>query len=450
MSNVFGSIWWLIVSIGILVTFHEFGHFVVARWFGVHVLRFSVGFGKPLLKRIGASGTEYVLGMVPLGGYVKMLDEHEYEVPPEDLHRAHNRKPVWQRMLIAAAGPAFNFILSFLLFWAMFVIGLPDYKPLLGHVGGMAATAGFQPGDRLLRIGDEPVETWTDAGFTLATAAMRRQPVEVEVIRQDGGHALRILPLQELPPGLDDTEAMLRLGLYPQQTELPAVVGQLTPGGAAADVLRPGDRILAVDGTPTPYFIDLLDAVHRLARAGTPLKLSIQRDGKAMDVQVTPRSGDPGDGSQRLLIGIGAAQPATARFDGLRRYGPLDAIGASAQEMRRQVLANAILLKRVFTEGATSGLHSVVSIATTADAAARNGVAWFLFFLALLSLGLGLINLLPIPILDGGHLLYYLMELVKGRPLSDRTLAVGQFVGLVLLGGLMCVAFYNDLLRPTP
>lgn len=449
MSTVFGSIGWLIVSIGILVTFHEYGHFVVARWFGVHVLRFSVGFGKPLLKHEGRDGTEYVLSLIPLGGYVKMLDEREYEVPEADLQRAHNRKPVWQRMLIAVAGPAFNFLLAFVLFWGMFVIGLPDYQPLVGHVGGLAAEAGFQPGDRLLRIDNEAVDTWTDAGLALATAAMDRQPVEVEVVREDGGHALRTLPLQRLARGLDDSQAMTQMGLFAKQGELPAVVGQVAPGGAAVGVLRAGDRIVAVGGTPTPFFVDLLDAVHKQAHADVPLTLAIDRNGQRLDVQIVPKAGDPGDGHSRLLIGI-AAQPVTATFDGVRRYGPIDAVAASAREMRRQIIANATLLKRVFTEGATSGLHSVVSIATTADAAARNGVAWFLFFLALLSLGLGLINLLPIPILDGGHLLYYLIELVKGRPLSDRTLAVGQFVGLALLGGLMCVAFYNDLLRPGP
>ncbi|MBS0212258.1 MAG: RIP metalloprotease RseP [Proteobacteria bacterium] len=448
MSGVFGSIGWLIVSIGILVTFHEFGHFVVARWFGVHVLRFSVGFGKPLLRREDARGTEYVVSMIPLGGYVKMLDEREFEVPEQDLHRAHNRKPVWQRMLIAAAGPAFNFLLSFVLLWATFVIGLPDYQPLVGHVDGLAAQAGFQPGDRLLRVGGAQVDTWTDAGMLLATAAMDRKPVEVEVVRDDGGHALRTLPLQQLPSGLDDTQSLQQVGLFPQQFEVPSVVGKVAPDGPAAQ-LRVGDRILAVDGEKTPWFRDLQRVVRAQARADAPLHLSIERAGRIVQIDVTPHFGDPGDGSRRPLIGI-EAQPTTAAFDGLRQYGPIQALGASGREMGRQFIATAGMLKRVFTEGSTSGLHSVVAIATTADAAARDGPAWFLFFLALLSLGLGIINLLPIPILDGGHLLYYLMELVKGRPLSERTLAVGQFVGLVLLGGLMCVAFYNDLLRPSP
>ncbi|MBS0576963.1 MAG: RIP metalloprotease RseP [Proteobacteria bacterium] len=445
MSGVFGSIGWLIVSIGILITFHEFGHFWVARRFGVHVLRFSIGFGTPLFKHVGKDGTEYVLSAIPLGGYVKMLDEREYEVPEADLPRAHNRKPVWQRMLIALAGPAFNFILCYGLLWTTFVIGLPDYQPLVGHVSGLAAQGGFQSGDRLLRIDGQQVETWTDAGMTLVTAAMDRQPIEVEVAREDGGHALRRLAMQDLPPRLGDEEVINRLGLFPQQFELPAIVGKVAPDGAAR-LLRPGDRIDAVNGEPTRWFTDLQRVMHEQARADTPLHLSVRRDGQDLTIDVTPKLGDPGDGSQRLLLGI-SPQPVTAAYDGLRRYGPLAALPASAREMGRQLAANASMLARVFTQGATANLHSVVSIASTADAAARQGVAWFLFFLAMLSLGLGLINLLPIPILDGGHLLYYLMELVKGRPLSERTLAVGQYIGLALLAGLMCVAFYNDLFR---
>jgi regulator of sigma E protease len=187
---VIGSVWWLIVSIGILVTFHEFGHFCVARWCGVHVLRFSVGFGKPLFRRVDRKGTEFVVSAIPLGGYVKMLDEREFEVDPADLDRAHNRKPLWQRIAIAAAGPAANFLLCFVLFWAMFVIGQPDYQPLIGHVSGLASQGGFRSGERLVSIGGERVETWTDASVLLASAAMRREAVRIEVSSEDGGHAV--------------------------------------------------------------------------------------------------------------------------------------------------------------------------------------------------------------------------------------------------------------------
>lgn len=445
MSEFFGSVWWLLVTLGLLVTFHEYGHFVVARRCGVKVLRFSVGFGPILWRRFDRRGTEFAISAIPLGGYVKMLDEREYEVPEADLHRAHNRKPIWQRMLIALAGPAFNFVLCYGLLWTTFVIGLPDYQPLVGHVSGLAAQGGFQSGDRLLRIGNEPVETWTDAGMTLVTAAMDRKSIDVEVAREDGGHALRTLALQQLPARLGDEQIIDRIGLFPQQFELPAVVGKVAPDGAA-HALQPGDQIVSIDGVATRWFADLQHVMHAQAKADTPLHLIIRRNGQELNIDVTPKLGDPGDGSRRLLLGI-SPQPLTAAYDGVRRYGPVAALTASAHELSRQLTANAAMLTRVFTQGATGNLHSVVSIASTADAAARQGTAWFLFFLAMLSLGLGLINLLPIPILDGGHLLYYLMELVKGRPLSERTLAVGQYIGLAVLAGLMCVAFYNDLFR---
>ncbi len=445
MTTFFGSIWWLVVSIGILVTFHELGHFWVARRFGVHVLRFSVGFGKPLLKHIGRDGTEFVVSAIPLGGYVKFLDEGEFVVDPADVHRAYNRKPVWQRMAIAAAGPAANFLLCFVLFWAMFVIGQPDYQPIVGRVEGLAAQAGFVAGDRLHSIDGEPVETWTDAAMLLTGAAMNRKSVPVEVLRDDGGHAMRTLPLQQLSEKLDQDQALERIGLVPKQFLLPAVVGTLSPDGPS-DALRVGDRILAVNAVPVASFDRLATEVHTLARAGQLLHLTIERAGQRLQADVMPKFRDPGTGKPALSIGIGPAL-TSARFDGLRRYGPVEALGASAREMRRQVEATFGMVRNMIVRGNAQGLSGVVGIAQVANASAKLGLAWFLFFLAILSLSLGIVNLLPVPILDGGHLLYYLIELVKGSPVSERSQAVGQYVGLAVLGGLMCVAFYNDLLR---
>ena len=445
MTTFFGSIWWLAVSIGILVTFHEFGHFWVARRFGVHVLRFSVGFGKPLLKHIGRDGTEFVVSAIPLGGYVKFLDEGEFVVDPADVHRAYNRKPVWQRMAIAAAGPAANFLLCFVLFWAMFVIGQPDYQPIVGRVEGLAAQSGFVAGDRLHSIDGEPVETWTDAAMLLTGAAMSRKSVPVEVLRDDGGHATRTLPLQQLSEKLDQDQALERIGLVPKQFLLPAVVGTLNPDGPS-DVLRVGDRILGVNAVPVASFDQLVTQVHAQARAETLLQLTIKRAGQHLQADVMPKVRDPGNGKPVLTIGIGPAQ-TSASFDGLRRYGPVEALGASAREMRRQVEATFGMVKNMIVRGNAQGLSGVVGIAQVANASAKLGPAWFLFFLAILSLSLGIVNLLPVPILDGGHLLYYLIELVKGSPVSERSQAVGQYVGLAVLGGLMCVAFYNDLLR---
>jgi regulator of sigma E protease len=445
MSTFFGSIWWLLVSIGILVTFHEFGHFLVARLCGVHVLRFSVGFGKPLLKRVGRDGTEYVVSAIPLGGYVKMLDEREFEVDPADAHRAFNRKPVWQRMAIALAGPVANFVLCFLLFWAAFLVGLPDYAPIVGEVGGMASQSGFVTGDRIVDIDGTRVDTMTDAAMLVSGAAMDHKSVRVEVVREDGGHATRILPLQQLGE-INEGDALSQIGIVPKQFVLPAVVGGIEKGGPA-DLLRVGDRIVSIDGTAVSDFDELAKYVHAHVRAGDAIHLQVQRKAAAIDVMVIARTYVSEDGKSHAGIGIDR-QSRSADFDALRRYGPVAALGESAHEISKQTNATLGMLRRIFTEGSTQGMSSAIGIARYANEAAHLGVAWFLFFLAILSLSLGIMNLLPVPILDGGHLLYYLIELVKGSPVSERTLVVGQYIGLAMLGGLMCLAFYNDLLRP--
>jgi regulator of sigma E protease len=446
MSDFFGSIWWLLVSIGVLVTFHEYGHFCVARFFGVHVLRFSVGFGRPLLKRIGRDGTEYVIAAIPLGGYVKMLDEREFHVDPADRLRAFNNQPVLQRMAIAAAGPAFNFLLCFALLWAMFVIGKPDYLPIVGRADALAAQAGFQPDDRLLSIDGKYVPTWSHAAMLLAGAAMDRRPVEVEIAREDGGHAIRTLPLQQLGDKVDEAEALAAIGLVPRQFLLPAVIGKLEADGPS-DRLKVGDRILAVNGVKVFGFDQLARTVHAQARSGQPLHLELQRGSQHMLVDVLPKMRRFEDGSTSLSIGI-RPQEYDAPYDSLRRYGPIDALGVSAHEMWRLTSESAGMMWRMVSQGATRSISGPVAIARYANESAQQGLAWFLFFLAILSLSLGMLNLLPIPILDGGHLLYYLIELVKGSPVSERTLVVGQYIGLAMLGGLMCLAFYNDLLRP--
>ena len=447
MSNLLGSIWWLIVSIGILVTFHEFGHFWVARRLGVHVIRFSVGFGKPLWSRLGRDGTEYAIGAIPLGGYVKMLDEREFEVPEGDLHKAFNRKPVLQRMAIVIAGPVFNFLLCFILLWAMFVIGKPDYLPIVGRAEGIAAQAGFTPGERVLSVDGKDVPTWAHAQLLLIGAAQDRRSARVEVERSDGGHALRILPLQQL--GADQHEAQMlgAIGLVPKQFLLPPVIGSISPDGPR-NILNPGDRILSVGDTAIATFDQIGPALTQQAHSGEPLHLRIARAGQTLDVAIVPKLRPLGDGSQRLSIGI-TAQAHNAAYDTVRRYGPIAALGVSAHEMWGLTSESLAMLWRMASGHASlTGVSGPIAIAQYANASAQLGVAWFLFFLAILSLSLGIMNLLPIPILDGGHLLYYLIELVKGSPVSERVLAMGQYIGLALLGALICLAFYNDILRP--
>ena len=445
MQELFGSIWWLIVSLGVLVTFHEFGHFWVARRFGVRVLRFSVGFGKPLWSRTGKDGTEYVVAAIPLGGYVKMLDEREYDVPPHALSAAFNRKPVWQRFPIVAAGPAFNLLLCVLLLWGMFVLGKDDYLPIVGRSTGVAAQAGIEEGDRLLRIGDREVQTWTDANMLLLAAGLDRQPVSVEVQRGVDSARTETLDFSQLPAESNESRLFRDIGLVPQQLLLRAKVGKVLDGSAAATAgLQADDLILAIDDREISYWDEVPDALQAAASKSSSLTLRIRRGSELRSVTLRP---DFDSKTQRWLMGIEVARDS-APHDAKLRYGPLAAISASLKETWRLTESSVGMLYRLLTGVAsTQNLSGPISIAQYANAWAQMGAAWFLFFLAQLSLSLCIMNLLPIPILDGGHLLYYLIEMIKGGPVSERTMMVGQYVGMAFLAGLMGIAFYNDILR---
>lgn len=445
MQNFFGSIWWLIVSLGILVTFHEFGHFWVARRCGIRVLRFSIGFGPPLWRRLGRDGTEYQIAAIPLGGYVKMLDEREQEVAPADRAFAFNTKPLWQRVAVVAAGPGFNLILCLGLLWLMFLIGRPDYLPVVGRAEAVAASAGIAKGDRLLAVDGEPTPTWADAIMRLTEATLRGAAVTVTVQHISGQQQALLLALDTLPHLDSNTSALAAIGLTPQHTLLPAVVGDIQPGSAAEGQLKLGDRIERIGDQPIDGWDQVSRAVQAQARADTPLALQLRRDGVRIDLRVQPRR-DSGDEATRWLLGIGPAR-AEAAYDTMQRYGVLGAAEASARETWQLARGTLSMLgKMVVGEASLKNLSGPLTIAKVANASAQLGVAWFLYFLALLSLSLCIINLLPIPILDGGHLLYYLIESIKGSPVSERAMIAGQYVGLALLAGLMGLAIFNDLL----
>jgi len=443
MTEFFGSVWWLLVSLGILVTFHEFGHYWVARRCGVRVLRFSVGFGKPLYTRIGKDGTEYVLAMLPLGGYVKMLDERETEVAPADRHLSFNAKSVYQRIAIVAAGPIANLLLCIALLWLMFVIGKPDYPPDLGPSEGIAAEAGFQPGDRLLAVGERETRSLTEAGIALANAAMDRRSTPVRVRTAAGDEVVRVLPLDR--PGLviSEQQPFRDLGLSLAD---PPVVGAVQPGSAAAGRLQPGDHILAIGDIAIASYAQVGEAVQVAARNGQTLELRIRRDGRTAMVQVDPRLAEV-EGKPRWILGITGTAP---RQDALLRFGPVQAIPEALSQTGQMASDVLAMLGRMVTgQASLQNISGPITIARVANGSASLGPAWFLNFLAVLSLSLCIMNLLPIPVLDGGHLLYYLIELAKGSPVGERVLIAGQYVGLVFLAGLMGLAFYNDLFRPS-
>ena len=449
MSEFLGSLWWMLVALGVLVTFHEFGHFWVARRCGVKVLRFSIGFGRPLWTRHGKDGTEYVVAALPLGGYVRMLDEREDHVPTHQLDQAFNRKPVLQRMAIVAAGPAANLLLAFALLWAMLVIGRPDYAPVVGKATGIAAQAGLRSGDRILSVGERETPTWSEAGMALTVAALDRQPVALRVQRAEGDEVTRTLALDRLPSKIDELRAIEATGLVARHQVRAALVGTINQGSPAWGVLAEGDRITAVDATPIAGFDDIAPAVAALAARGGPGMVEIDRDGVRLALEMTPAPITYPDGSRRPGLGITNAATSAPKTDAVLRMGPLAAIPGAFRETGFQIRQLYEMVGRAFA-GKVSVQNTVAGPLTIAQAAndfASRGTAWFLNFLALLSVSLALINLLPIPVLDGGHLLYYLIELATGRPLGERAMAVGQYLGLALVAGLMGLAFYNDILH---
>jgi regulator of sigma E protease len=449
LTEFFGSVWWLIVSLGVLVTFHEFGHYWVARRCGVRVLRFSVGFGRPLWSRRGKDGTEYVIAAIPLGGYVKMLDEREAPVPAEHASQSFNRQSVWRRIAIVLAGPVANLLLCVLLLWAMFVVGRPDYAPVVGGVEGLAATSGLQRGDVVTAVGERATPTWSELQMALLPPALDRSDVRLQVRTADGGERTRTLRLSQLPDGIDERLLLDRIGLTPRHALEPPVVGEVSDGTPASGVLRAGDRLVSIDGRPIAWFDDIGPLVQDAGARGGALSLVVERDGRRVPLSLAPERAPDGSGGSYWRLGIAPERDAPPAKDAVLRYGPVAAVPAALREGVYQARQLFEMIGRAFT-GRVSVQNTIggpVTIARTANAYAQLGPAWYLTVLALLSLSLGILNLLPIPLLDGGHLLYYLIELVKGSPLSDRAMAAGHYVGLALLAGLMGLAFYNDIVN---
>ena len=450
MSDIVGSIWWMVVALGVLVTFHEFGHYWVARRCGVKVLRFSVGFGKPLWSRYNRNGTEFAIAAIPLGGYVKMLDEAEGDVPASELPQAFNRKPVLQRIAIVAAGPIANLVLCVALLWAMFVIGRQDYSATVGYTQGMATKAGFLAGDRIQSIDGQAINTWGDALQALTTAAMDRHDPQIEVTDRQGAHRTRNLPLSDLAEGFDQENVAGLAGFAWQHHMAPAVVEQTEPSSPASKVLLVGDRITAIDGDPVRSFSDITPLVQKLGKRGGMAMIEVDRKGERLALDIQPAwTRDAESGREYWTLGIFPPTKAPpAAYDAEQRFGPLAAIPAAFKETGKLTSGSLGMIRRMLTGHASvKNISGPLTIAQVANATAKRGADWFLYFLALLSLSLAIINLLPIPVLDGGHLLYYLIELVKGSPLSERAMATGQYVGLAMLASLMGLAFYNDILR---
>jgi regulator of sigma E protease len=444
MTPFFGSVFWLLVTLGVLVTFHEFGHYWVARRCGVKVLRFSVGFGTALWKRVGRDGTEYQIAAIPLGGYVKMLDAREGEVDPALRDQEFTGKPVWKRIAIVAAGPGFNLIFTLAAFWLMFMLGRPDVAPVVTATPqSIAARAGVQAGDRILEVDGHQVSSWTDSMDAVANALLGREPLPLTVRGRDGHPRDLILPLNELPAGQDVAQYLDKLGL--QLAPPPAVAATVMAGQPAALAgMRGGDRIVSVNGKPVSDFVAFGKQVQADAVVSPRLAVVVERDGRMLPLTVAARWESLEGQPQKWVMGVGAPPIETATV----RYGPVKALAASFSTTWRNTTQTFGMLGKMLTgEASTRNLSGVIGIAEVANQSASMGLPWFLQFLALVSLSLAILNLLPIPVLDGGHLLYYLVELIKGSPVSEQAMIVGQYIGLALLFTLMGLAFYNDIHR---
>ncbi len=455
MSEILGSIWWLLVALGLLITFHEFGHFWVARRLGVRVLKFSVGFGKKLWSRTGRDGTEYVIAAIPLGGYVKMLDERDGEVEDADLDQAFNRKSVWARIAIVAAGPVFNLIFTLMAFWLMFLVGMPESRPIVGEVSGIAASAGIEAGDRIVSLDGQATDTWSHAVLGLITRALDRDTVTVVLEQADGSLREVQLDLGQLDSSFREEKTLEAIGVTPWRLKIPAVVGAVTPESAASRAgFKPGDRIVSIAGEEVSDWAWVGPLVQKHGSADQPMTVTVERAGGNLDLSVSPSSSSSGTFSSRLILGITNTPPddllqaQLERAYFMHQFGLIDGFGAAASEMWRLTGTTLGILGRMLTGSASiRNLSGPISIAKFANDSANAGLSSFLFFLGAISLSLGILNLLPIPVLDGGHLLYYLIELVKGSPVSERTQAKGQYIGLMALFGLMGIAFFNDILR---
>ncbi len=455
MAEVIGSIWWLLVALGLLITFHEFGHFWVARRMGVRVLKFSVGFGKALWSKTGRDGTEYVIAAIPLGGYVKMLDEREAEVADGDLKYAFNRKSVWARIAIVIAGPVFNLIFTLLAFWLMFLVGMPESRPVIGEVTGIAASAGLESGDRIVSINGETTDTWSHAVLGLVVHALDRDTVILSVEDEAGDFRDIQLDLNQLDSDFKEEKTLDGIGITPWRLKLPAIVGEVSSQSPAYRAgFKTGDRIIQVAGEDVPDWAWVGALVQKHGSADTEMTITVERDGGLLDIEVQPEKRKDGTFSSRLILGITNQAPDAAvraqidRTYYLHKYGVFGSMKAAGVEMWRLTRSTLGLLGRMLTGTASvKNLAGPISIARFANDSANAGLSSFLFFLGAISLSLGILNLLPIPVLDGGHLLYYLIELVKGSPVSEQIQAKGQYIGLMALFGLMGIAFFNDILR---
>ncbi len=448
MIQILNYVFAFVVVVGIVITVHEFGHCWVAKKLGVKVLRFSIGFGKPLLtKSVGE--TEYVLASIPLGGYVKMLNEREGEVCEREAHRAFNRQSVWKRFAIVSAGPIFNFIFAVFAYWLAFVVGVEGVRPTVGEVlpQSIAWQAEIRANDTFVSVENVPVHTWQQTSIQLLNRALESGMVTATLQSEDSRLKVVTLDLRDTRQLLSEGNLLEKLGTTPWRYMYEPVFGEIKSGVAKTAGIQAGDRVISVDGSQVQSWRDLVQYIQ--ARAAVPINMVVERDHQRLEFELIP---EPDNRDGKTIGRVGAYpfvdQAQLERQKVVVRYNPFEAVPRSlVKTWEVSILTLKLLWKLVSGEASLKNISGPVTIAEYAGVSAAIGVSAFVGAMAIISISIGILNLLPIPMLDGGHLFYYLIEIVKGSAVSEQVEAFGQRLGIMALVGLMCLAFYNDIYR---
>ncbi len=448
-----GFLWNLgafLLALGILIAVHEFGHFWVARRCGVYVERFSIGFGKAIWQRKGKDGTEYTLAMIPLGGYVKMLDERVEAVPEHQRHMAFNNKKLWQRSAIVAAGPFANFVFAVFAYWVVYLIGVPAVKPVIGEVApqSIAAQGGIAPGMELKSISGIETPDWESVNMAMISHIGDKQMAVTLTEPHTNVDVKRTLNLTDWSYDPERENVLTTLGLTPYTPAITLVISQLVDNGAAINAgFQLNDKIIAVDGEPIKQWQTFADLVRE--NPGKTLNVEVLRDNAPLTLALTPAIKDLKDGSKVGYVGIAPkvdAWPEDYRIN--LQFGPIESVAKATEKTWQLVtLTFDMVTKLVTGDVAIKNLSGPISIAKGAGMTADFGLVYFLGFLALISVNLGIVNLLPLPVLDGGHLMFFAIEAVTRRPVSEKIQDIGYRVGSAILVALMAIALFNDFTR---
>lgn len=450
MMGILWNLGAFLLALGILIAVHEFGHFWVARRCGVFVERFSIGFGKSLWRKIGKDGTEYTLAMIPLGGYVKMLDGRVDDVPEERKHQAFNNKALWQRSAIVAAGPLANFLFAIFAYWVVYLIGVPAVRPVIGEVApqSIAAEAGISNGMELKSISGIKTADWESVNMAMISH-IGDQEMVISVIEPGTEYEVqRTLDLTDWSFDPEQERVLTSLGIAPYSPAITLVISQLVDDGAAITAgLRLNDEIVAINAEPITKWQQVVDAIR--SHPLQTLDIEVLRDGEPVKLTLTPNAKEQRDGE---VIGYAGFAPKVEPWPESYRinlqFGPVEAVGKAAEKTWQLVtLTFDMVTKLVTGDVAIKNLSGPISIAKGAGMTADYGVVYFLGFLALISVNLGIVNLLPLPVLDGGHLMFFAIEAVTRRPVSERVQDIGYRVGSAILVALMAVALFNDFTR---